>query len=803
MTRADRTPRTTFTTRAERRAHQQRLQGRRSWLRGATASVMAMALVLGGTSLAFASTSSPAPEPETTVSVPDASESSTPTGDTDAAVVEEVAEDGAAVDEAIDVAVEETVAPDEASKQAPAAVAAGEATLRVKKLGERTSDGGVTSLEGATFYAIAAAANDQPSIDETSDYSCTTGVDGLCNIEVPAISGGTGLSTNGYWIVEGSTTSNGYTRITAIGTGQHTDAKTDSAYMFFTGTVKDGDLVEVTAETFAFANPQTGSTTATTKAGGVVNSRSNTALPESCGLSIALVLDLSQSIDNTKMKQLKAAASSFVGDDGLGGTASSVSVYGFGTNAGQLLPSTSLQTSGGQDVVNDVINALPSNGSGFTNWDDAFQKVAFNAFDEQYDLVLFLSDGDPTTYGTNGSSNIDTNVSFRNVEEGALSANTVKGLTGPAGDNTKVVGVGIGMTSNSYLNLAAVSGPTQDEDYYLTDFPGLSEKLREIATKNCGGTLTVIKKTVDAEDHTISETTSGWAFTGTTEGDWIAGPDGLTDELTLTTGDSGSVNFPLDFAGDEGARAITVTEDQQAGWTPTDVVCDDDIEPSGDAASFTVDVPVNGIVVCTVTNQSGGGGGGDVGIEKTAEIDGAPVTEPLESGDAFDYVLEVTNYGPDAASDLVVTDAIPSRLTVTGITIPAGWTNDNAPEFVGEGNVVSVSGDTLAVDDTVEIVVSVVVNAAAPAPELSLLNEACVTAAVDADASNNCDSVIVTVLDPTPPPTPTPTPTHSGSLPATGAPDMGLFVGLGFAALIAGIVAMAIVRRRRETTESK
>ncbi len=61
-------------------------------------------------------------------------------------------------------------------------------------------------------------------------------------------------------------------------------------------------------------------------------------------------------------------------------------------------------------------------------------------------------------------------------------------------------------------------------------------------------------------------------------------------------------------------------------------------------------------------------------IDKSAfATDTATPVGPLEVGDEFDYVITVTNTGVIAASKVVITDAIPSSITVLGATYPTGW----------------------------------------------------------------------------------------------------------------------------------
>ncbi|MFD4959661.1 SpaA isopeptide-forming pilin-related protein [Microbacterium sp. NPDC058389] len=152
----------------------------------------------------------------------------------------------------------------------------------------------------------------------------------------------------------------------------------------------------------------------------------------------------------------------------------------------------------------------------------------------------------------------------------------------------------------------------------------------------------------------------------------------------------------------------------------------------------------------------------DVGIEKTAT--NLPEEGSIDPGTVFDYELTVTNHGTRDAKNVVVTDPLHERLEVTGLTLPAGWTNGNAPAFVDEDNTLSVSIPTLAVGASAKIVVQVkflpqttsaelpeVVGdeepPVAPTPLDEILNEACVAADLDGDPSNDCDDVTVPTRD--------------------------------------------------------
>ncbi|WP_203582287.1 SpaA isopeptide-forming pilin-related protein [Microbacterium hibisci] len=148
----------------------------------------------------------------------------------------------------------------------------------------------------------------------------------------------------------------------------------------------------------------------------------------------------------------------------------------------------------------------------------------------------------------------------------------------------------------------------------------------------------------------------------------------------------------------------------------------------------------------------------DVDIEKTATD--LPEGGSVEPGDTFDYVLTVTNNGTREAVDVVVTDAVPDRLEVTNIDLPAGWSNDNAPDLVDGDNVLQVSTPTLAKGASAAITVTVEFLPAEvppvepgdgseepPVPLEELVNTACVAAERDQVEENNCDTVDIPVRE--------------------------------------------------------
>jgi uncharacterized repeat protein (TIGR01451 family) len=106
----------------------------------------------------------------------------------------------------------------------------------------------------------------------------------------------------------------------------------------------------------------------------------------------------------------------------------------------------------------------------------------------------------------------------------------------------------------------------------------------------------------------------------------------------------------------------------------------------------------------------------DLTIAKKAYLSNGetPVTNPLAVGETFIYALHVTNNGPSTAEATVVTDPLPTGITVTG-TLPAGC----SLSVVGPPQTVTCAIGTLPAGETVSINLSVLAgpSAANTAPQ--------------------------------------------------------------------------------------
>ena len=90
----------------------------------------------------------------------------------------------------------------------------------------------------------------------------------------------------------------------------------------------------------------------------------------------------------------------------------------------------------------------------------------------------------------------------------------------------------------------------------------------------------------------------------------------------------------------------------------------------------------------------------DVSIAKEAS------PNPVVAGQEITYTLTVTNAGPSAAADTVVTDAIPANTTFVAANAPAGWTIA-APAVGGTGTVRFTHPDVAVGSVTLTLIVRV------------------------------------------------------------------------------------------------
>lgn len=284
----------------------------------------------------------------------------------------------------------------------------------------------------------------------------------------------------------------------------------------------------------------------------------NPQLPAKCGLSVAVVLDLSNSLLDSDVAASKTAAKGVV--TSLRGTPSSVGVYTFATFAPDTrniaIARTSVSTTSAADGVNakiDQIKRVPSNVGG-TNWDAALRQIPKST----YDIVLFVTDGNPTAYGTPNSNGWNS-TPRNNTDFGSGFQDIDLDTAVTAADNLKttgafVMGLAVGAGIN-LPNIKAISGTRSGTDYFqISNYTQLTAQLTEIALKNCQGTVSIVKQVRDLAGNLSPA--AGWSFTGRTVDNVAPG--------SAVTGTDGAVNFKVNDLSSSG-RTVQFAESQKPG----------------------------------------------------------------------------------------------------------------------------------------------------------------------------------------------------------------------------------------------
>ncbi len=309
----------------------------------------------------------------------------------------------------------------------------------------------------------------------------------------------------------------------------------------------------------------------------------NPSLGQTCGIDIALLADISTSIDDTEMGQMKTALSSFA--NAFTGTPTIFSLSKFGT-IGSVL--NNFERTPAQMVTD--ITALPNrSGTQYTNWDDGLA-MANGTFAsgraDKPNLLIIATDGDPNKYGNPASSGTD--------EAGSLAAaitraNTIK----TSGTRILVVGIGVG-GALSTSNLVAISGPNVDtgvtSDVITSNFATLSTDLAVLVENLCGGTLIVNKVLPNDNGGTATSTQFSYSVNGGT---------------AVAFESDGSNSIPVS------AGTYTVVEtNPMTGYTLSYSNCSNVVIPNGGTATCTItndDIAPSLTLNKIVTNDNGGG----------------------------------------------------------------------------------------------------------------------------------------------------------------------------------------------------
>ena len=517
---------------------------------------------------------------------------------------------------------------------------AGTATV-VVNIGGIGGEDSPGALDGVVLGLFENKDDMEPVVECTSEGgTCTFTVDGAAG--------------QSYW-VKGVEVPDGWFANPSLRTGEGTGTDSqENDYVFQTPPVEPGGAYTSGTD---FMNDE-GGLDRDASGGHWQVSRDNVPLPQRCGLDVGLLLDTSGSLGE-EIEELKRAADTIT--DALVGTPSRMAVFSFssispatlGDNHPALVP---VATPGQAAEFKERYQDWGADGG--TNWDHALDTVV--EADDHYDLVLMVTDGNPTFHRDQRGPGSFTR--FREMEEAIFSANRLK----EQGTRLVVAGVGDGIDTETELNLRAITGPTGydgdnllEADYLHTDdFAAVGEDIREMIDRMCAGSLSVTKMIVpegngDGDLTGAAPAGPGWTFTAGTETDG-AGID--PGEATTTDDGTGTVNFALIYSTDTDSVIVNVTEQQQDGhrlvlqdgeaavcwehgeggeqdFLPVDTVSED-----GDDPAFTVAVRASAAVSCTVHNQREPGPEADLTVDKSWWIDGAVYAEG-EQPDGFEAAL--------------------------------------------------------------------------------------------------------------------------------------------------------------------
>jgi uncharacterized repeat protein (TIGR01451 family) len=367
-------------------------------------------------------------------------------------------------------------------------------------------------------------------------------------------------------------------------------------------------------------------TSSNVASGGTVTATTPTANPVKelrCGLSVALVLDESLSINADDVVKTREAAKAFVG--ALDDTGASVAVVAFAQRSRVLVPYTEVTGTTIASTFNPGLNNfanITSTARSGTNWQSAFNEVS-TGLNGLPDLVVFMTDGDPN--GTNATTSFTTTLDggVDVMTPAVAAANAVKEPSpGVTGSRVFAIGVGAAVSSAASVSrLTAVSGPregsdVEHSDYTLLDhFAALETSLKAIVAGLCGGSLSITKTDYGPDGQPVEA--SGWTFTATLtpppSHEWLVPTvsPGSRPSASVTTGSDGEAVFHWKLTGPGDATLSVVTEQVKPGFHLVLAEChvtnsDGDVtqtesrttEPIGEGLV----VPPKGHAACAVEN---------------------------------------------------------------------------------------------------------------------------------------------------------------------------------------------------------
>lgn len=548
--------------------------------------------------------------------------------------------------------------------------------------------GGVAATQGIQFRlytdtsggSVGSSYNSPGTALSESWATCTTDTDGDCSFTVP--SGSNRLGSR-YWAVPVSLTGSGSFLSDYFVTGDNTNSGSNrfamTLYTFRTPVI-NASITPYQLPGSGLSNmptrsrvgnptaPPLGLTTDTSNrwthnANDMVASLNNNRFTPTCNVppKIALVVDLSTSMvspDSTGLNGVKAASTAFA--NALVNKGATLGIVTFGSNANGQLFTPALVTNSNIGNIRDSIDDMEVSGTQYTNWDRGLAQVS----GDNYDVIIVLTDGNPTRYGNGQGSGSWTDM--QRMEESIFSANQLK----TEGSQLMAFGVGAFLSASMPQNLQAVTGTTAwsgsgsiaNIDYAVTsNWTTVASQLANFASSlTCTATVQV-KKQERALGGNLSNG-QGWTFTPTKTGSGTMSPTGAQ-----TTGSSGLLPNPwtLTFTSTSQTANLTIAETQdRSEFEFESVSCANNDEPMSGIAnnpSFALNgLKIGENVVCTVINRE---------VQKEASL--SAVKTWIITDGTGQQLLRI--HDPAQPGDGTLPTGISAALSATG-PAPAGAT---------------------------------------------------------------------------------------------------------------------------------
>ena len=510
-------------------------------------------------------------------------------------------------------------------------------TITARKVGDRSGIQSNQPLQGATmglWRDVNGDGNFQPGGADLSAFTtCVTLATGACDFA--------NLAAGSYWVQEVSPPPGGtWNAIAEWGPGGSSTANNPVPYASY----RNGDPAATLSSggtTYRDGYPiiVNGTTADRKSTDDFANRRTNPSIGAvTCQalLRIVLVLDRSGSIQTNGVAAYKNAVTGFVND--LVGTNTEVGIVSFAASASLEQGYTSV-LGGAPPALLNSINSVYNNTGGGTNWDAGLFTVN-GPFTPAPDLVVMVTDGNPTLNNTTSTSSSEVN--WFDFTQAVTSANLLKS------NRSRVITVAAGAVGSiSVPGLVGISGPLTnqpsalDDDYIVGTPAELADALRDLALARCGASLDVEKQSVGG--------TATFDFTGTGTGL----PATFTRNTAVT---NPTANAPFAFTAPQFGTK-DVVETPEPGWTLTDITC------TANGAVITIGTGSGG------TFAQGATAGFDPGDTTVrAVIDASDTPNCTYTNAQASLEIEKQSVGGTAPFDF----------TGTGAGLPATFTRDTA-----------------------------------------------------------------------------------------------------------------------------